>query len=205
MRKSRKVVPITEAKRKPRTAIEVPVPVEGAIRILTCSTDSAVHSKTRRHAHSEVPLTTGRAPSRIVLQSPCACPLHPPPNRFVLPAPTQTLKPAPTHAPAVAVLSGRIRLALRFFDRSITTPTTHYPAGSPEPALYPTTPPLPSDLLLPAHLPSVAVFDADLASTMTGHAREPVSREHNRSLDVRRAPIPRAEIDVGTKVGPRAL
>jgi hypothetical protein len=36
MRKSRKVVPITEAKRKPRTAIEVPVPVEGAIRILTC-------------------------------------------------------------------------------------------------------------------------------------------------------------------------
>src|SRR3954454_25296587 len=36
MRKSRKVVPITEAKRKPSTAIEVPVPVEGAIRILTC-------------------------------------------------------------------------------------------------------------------------------------------------------------------------
>ena len=36
MRKSRKVVPITEAKRKPPTAIEVPVPVEGAIRILTC-------------------------------------------------------------------------------------------------------------------------------------------------------------------------
>src|SRR3954453_18937888 len=55
------------------------------------STDSAVHSKTRKHAHSEVPLTTGRAPSRIVLQSPCACPLHPPPNRFVLP-------PQPKHS-----------------------------------------------------------------------------------------------------------
>jgi len=36
MRQSRKVVPITEAKRKPGTAVEVPVPVEGAIRILTC-------------------------------------------------------------------------------------------------------------------------------------------------------------------------
>src|SRR3954468_23954909 len=36
MRKPRKVVPITKAKRKPSAAIEVPVPVEGAIRILTC-------------------------------------------------------------------------------------------------------------------------------------------------------------------------
>src|SRR3954452_21591227 len=36
MRKSRKVVPITKAKPKPSAAIEVPVPVEGAIRILTC-------------------------------------------------------------------------------------------------------------------------------------------------------------------------
>ena len=33
---SRKVVPITKAKRKTSAAIEVPVPVEGAIRILTC-------------------------------------------------------------------------------------------------------------------------------------------------------------------------
>ena len=36
MRKPWKVVPITEAKRKPSAAIEVPVPVEGAVRILTC-------------------------------------------------------------------------------------------------------------------------------------------------------------------------
>src|SRR5947209_16892602 len=36
MRKTRKVVPITKAKRKPSAASEVPVPVEGAIRILTC-------------------------------------------------------------------------------------------------------------------------------------------------------------------------
>src|SRR3954453_13539307 len=86
------------------------------------STDSAVHSKTRKHAHSEVPLTTGRAPSRIVLQSPCACPSHPPPNKFGFPAPTQTHKPSPTHAPAVAILSGRMDGLLRFFDPSITTP-----------------------------------------------------------------------------------
>ena len=36
MRQSLKVVPITEAKRTPSTALEVPVHVEGAIRILTC-------------------------------------------------------------------------------------------------------------------------------------------------------------------------
>jgi hypothetical protein len=37
MRKSPKVVPITQAKRKqPSTTTEIPVQVEGAIRILTC-------------------------------------------------------------------------------------------------------------------------------------------------------------------------
>ncbi|MFL6417656.1 MAG: hypothetical protein ACJ74Y_18540 [Bryobacteraceae bacterium] len=40
MRKSRKVVPIT-LKRKPGTALEVPLPVEGATRILTCHRTSA--------------------------------------------------------------------------------------------------------------------------------------------------------------------
>src|SRR5437763_1253528 len=53
-------------------------------------------------------------------------------------------------------------------------------AGSPEPALCPTTPPPPSDLSRPARLPSVAGFDGDLASTMTTHAycRTPAGLNH---------------------------
>jgi hypothetical protein len=59
MRKSRKVVPITEAKRKPSTAIEVPVPVEGAIRILTCHRTPAQISFSLGP-----PLASGEAPVR---------------------------------------------------------------------------------------------------------------------------------------------
>src|SRR5438270_8164498 len=58
MRKPAKVVPITEAKRKPSTALEVPVPVEGAIRILTCHRTPAQISFSLElpHAFGEAPL-----------------------------------------------------------------------------------------------------------------------------------------------------
>jgi hypothetical protein len=58
MRKSRKVVPIT-LKRKPGTAIEVPVEVEGATRILTCHRTSAQISFSLGP-----PLASGEAPLR---------------------------------------------------------------------------------------------------------------------------------------------
>src|SRR5947199_5538078 len=49
MRKLPKVVPIT-LKRKPGTAIEVPIPVEGAIRLLTCHrTPAQIHFPLDRH------------------------------------------------------------------------------------------------------------------------------------------------------------
>jgi hypothetical protein len=59
MRKSRKVVPITKAKRKPSAAIEVPGPVEGAIRILTCHRTPAQISFSLGP-----PLASGEAPAR---------------------------------------------------------------------------------------------------------------------------------------------
>src|SRR3954447_25184093 len=59
MRKSRKVVPITEGKRKPSAAIDVPVPVEGAIRILTCH-----RSPTQISFSLGPPLASGEAPVR---------------------------------------------------------------------------------------------------------------------------------------------
>jgi hypothetical protein len=58
MRKSQKVVPIT-LKRKPATAIEVPVQVEGATRILTCHRTSAQISFSLGP-----PLASGEAPRR---------------------------------------------------------------------------------------------------------------------------------------------
>ena len=59
MRKSRKVVPITKAKRKPSAAIEVPVPVKGEIRILTCHRTPAQISFSLGP-----PLASGEAPTR---------------------------------------------------------------------------------------------------------------------------------------------
>src|SRR3954452_17704181 len=52
--------------------------------------------------------------------------------------------------------------------------------------------------------PSLYVYARVIVVPIFGR-RDRVSREHNRSLDVRRAPILRAKVDVGTKVGPRAL
>jgi hypothetical protein len=57
MRKRPKVVPITEAKRKPGTSIEVPVAVEGAIRILTCH-----RTPTQISFSLGPPLASGEAP-----------------------------------------------------------------------------------------------------------------------------------------------
>ena len=59
MRKPPKVVPITEAKRKPGTAIEVPVPVAEATRILTCHRTPAQISFSLGP-----PLASGEAPVR---------------------------------------------------------------------------------------------------------------------------------------------
>jgi hypothetical protein len=59
MRKSRKVVPITKAKPKPSTSIEVPVPIKGAIRILTCHRTPAQISFSL-----SPPLASGEAPAR---------------------------------------------------------------------------------------------------------------------------------------------
>ena len=57
MRKPAKVVPITEAKRKPSTALELPVPGEGPIRILTCHRTPAQISFSL-----ELPVAFGEAP-----------------------------------------------------------------------------------------------------------------------------------------------
>ena len=58
MRKPRKVVPITKAKPKPSTSIEVPVPIKGAIRILTCHRTPAQISFSL-----SPPLASGEAPA----------------------------------------------------------------------------------------------------------------------------------------------
>jgi len=57
MRKSQKVVPITQAKRKPSAATEVPVQLEGATRILTCH-----RSPTQISFSLGPPLASGEAP-----------------------------------------------------------------------------------------------------------------------------------------------
>jgi hypothetical protein len=59
MRKSRKVVRITQAKRKPSAAIEVPVQLEGETRILTCH-----RSPVQISFSLGPPLAPGEAPAR---------------------------------------------------------------------------------------------------------------------------------------------
>jgi hypothetical protein len=129
-------------------------------------------------------MITGHAPVRTALQNPYACPSFQPPGRFVSPALTRTLRPAPALAPVPAAASDRILLALRFSGRSTTTPTTRYPVGTPAFALPPNTPPRPAAQMLLLHSAIVSAFDAGSALIMTIHASRRIQAAPDRWLHI---------------------